>query len=110
MNIQPWVDVQFGDDGGFKQFLFMHLIAHQNMAEYLADQNLVIPNYPLDNIEQQEDWLFVHNQVHVEADARLGLTTPQDLELYNLKDETEFYDWMALHGQDHDRQFLAMGF
>jgi hypothetical protein len=109
MNLSPFVDVRFGDKEAFEQFIFMHLITHNNIAEYLADQNLKIDNYPLDNLDQQKDWLLTHQLVHNAIAGRLSLAAPPDLELYDLLKREEFDDWQSLHGQEHDRVFLAIG-
>lgn len=109
MNLSPFIDVRFGDKEAFDQFIFMHLITHNNIAEYLADQSLKIDNYPMDNLDQQKDWLLTHQLVHNAIDARLGLTAPADLELYDLREKDSFYDWATQHGQDHSRIFLAIG-
>lgn len=109
MNLSPFIDVRFGDKEAFDQFIFMHLITHNNIAEYLADQNLKIDNYPMDNLDQQKDWLFVHNEVHKAIASRLSLGAPQDLEQFHLDDRNEFDDFLSIHGAEHDRVFLAIG-
>jgi hypothetical protein len=119
MNIQPWSDVQWRDDAAWKQFVFMHMVAHNNMAEYFADQNLKIDNFPFDDVpwsgkpdemQQLQDFLFLHQRVHVELANRLSLTAPPDLELYKLNDEDQFNDWTSDHAAEHDRLLLAIGF
>lgn len=110
MNINVYTDVEFDDTEAMQQFGFVHFISHNTISEYVEDQNLAITNYPLDNMENQADWLFTHNQAHIIIAQQLGLTAPPDLELYDLKNETQFYDWMSLHSGEHDRIYLAMGF
>ena len=110
MNLAPYIDVKFEDKEAFSQFVFVHLLSHDAIGNYVHDQNLAVTNYPLDNIENKQDWMFTHNQAHIMIAQRLGLTAPQDLELYDLEEASEFYDFMALHGNEHDRVFLAMGF
>lgn len=110
MNLAPYVDVEFEDTEAMQQFAFVHLLAHNSIAEYLADQNLSIDNFPIDNMENQEDWMFQHMQTHIVIAQRLGLDAPQDLEVYDLQDKQQFYDWHALHAGEHDRILLAIGF
>lgn len=110
MNIAAYVDCEFEDEEAFSQFSFIHFIAHDTISAYIEDQNLAITNYPLENPEQQKDWLFTHNRAHMIIAQQLGLSAPQDMELYDLQDEHQFYDWMAIHGGEHDRILLAMGF
>lgn len=110
MNLAPYVDVEFGNEEAFSQFAFVHLLTHNNLAEYLGDQNLAIDNYPLDNMENQKDWMYTHQLVHVALASRLGLSAPQDLETFDLDNEQQFYDWSAIHSGEHDRLFLAVGF
>ena len=110
MNLAVYTDVKFEDKEAFEQFSFIHFIAHDTISSYIEDQNLSVTNYPLDNPDAREDWMLAHNQSHIQIAQRLGLTAPQDLELYNLGEPSEFYDWFALHGNEHDRILLAMGF
>ena len=110
MNLAPYIDVKFQDKEAFSQFVFIHMISHESIGNYVSDQNLALTNYPLDNTEDKRDWMFLHNRAHVQIAQRLGLTEPQDLELYDLEESTSFYDWMSLHGGEHDRILLAMGF
>ena len=110
MNLAPYIDVKFEDKEAFAQFVFIHMISHEAIGNYVSDQNLALTNYPMDNLEDKRDWMFTHNQAHIQIAQRLGLTTPQDLELYDLDESSEFYDWMALHGNEHDRILIAMGF
>lgn len=110
MNLAPYVDCEFGDQEAFRQFTFVHFIAHDTISTYIEDQNLSIENYPLENLEQQKDWLFTHNEVHRAVAQRLGLTAPQDLEKFDLNNKEQFYDWSSIHGQEHTRILLAMGY
>ena len=110
MNIAVYTDVKFEDKEAFSQFVFIHMISHESISNYITDQNLAVTNYPMDNLDDKRDWMFTHNQAHIQIAQRLGLTSPQDLELYDLDESSEFYDWMALHGNEHDRILLAMGF
>lgn len=110
MNLAPYIDVKFKDEEAFRQFSFIHVLTHDAISNYIEDQNLQVSNYPLDNVSAKQDWMFTHNQMHIQIAQRLGLTAPQDLELYDLDNETAFYDWMSLHGGEHDRILLAIGF
>jgi hypothetical protein len=61
-------------------------------------------------MENQPDWLFQHYQMHIQEALLLGLTAPQDLQMYDLRDETMYYDWLSIHGQEHERLFLVLGY
>ena len=110
MNLAPYIDVKFEDKEAFSQFVFVHLLSHDAIGNYVSDQTLAITNYPMDNLEDKSDWMFLHNRAHVQIAQRLGLTDSQDLELYDLEESSEFYEWMSLHGNEHDRILLVIGF
>lgn len=110
MNIAPYVDVAFGDGEAMSQFKFIHFVTHDTISQAIEDAGINIDNYPLDNWDNLPDFMFQHNIIHIRIAQALGLSAPQDLELYDLEEESQFYDWMAIHGQEHDRILLALGF
>ena len=110
MNIAPYVDCEFGDEEALDQFKWVHLLSHGSVNDFIESQGLPVTDYQMDNMENLPDWMFQHYQMHVQEARLLGLTAPQDLQLYDLKNESEFLDWMSIHGQEHDRLFLVVGY
>jgi hypothetical protein len=103
--------VRFGDPESLGEFLFENGLQHTLFANTLARQGLIVPRYPIIDVDLDnlDDWLQIHNQIH-EAEARfLGTSNPFNLLDVDLNKESEFYDWLSSHVGVHELNKAAAG-
>lgn len=111
MNMEVLSYVQFGDRDGLGEFLFENGTQHQLFYEILADQGILIPKYPITDadIDNLDDWLFVHNQEHQSLASALNLDNPFQLLDADWNVEADFYDWIGVHQSIHQQIAAALG-
>ena len=102
--------VKFGDRDGLGEMLFENGVQHQLFYEILADQGIVIPKYPITDADPSnlDDWLFVHNEMHVNLANLLNLDNPFQLLDSDWRVEEDFYDWIASHLYIHEQIASAL--
>ena len=91
--------VRHGDIDDLQGFAFENGLQHQLFADTLADSGVLIPKFPLLDINPNdvEDWLLVHQVEHQAMSAALDLSNPVNLLDSNWNDEDSFYDWISTH-------------
>lgn len=111
MNMEVLSYVKFGDKDGLQEFLWENAIQHQLFYNILADQNILIPQYPLADADTSnlDDWLFVHNQEHERLANTLNLDNPFQLLDSDWNVEEDFYDWIGVHQTIHQQIAAALG-
>ena len=110
MNLGISADVPFGNREAFDDFLLQNEVAHISYGSNLVRQkNIVISAIlPVGNPLDHTDWLNDHWRRHAEECLPLGIAVP-DLSVVDLKEETQYLDWMLLHSQLHQQQNKALG-
>jgi hypothetical protein len=101
----------FGQSDSLRDFLFENAIQHQNFADRLAQQDLVVQRYPLTDVdpEQLDDWLQVHQIEHQQIATYLNLNNPFNLLDTDWNQEDDFYDWIQQHLLIHENIARALG-
>ena len=95
----------------FRDLAGILAIGHQNIAEAASRiSQEAVPLYPLgDGRPGDKNWLFaLQQQMNAECKA-LIITQPTDLSDFNLNDESEFYSFTFLLGNEMERIRLAAG-
>jgi hypothetical protein len=109
VNIAIYADTPFGDEDAFNEFLGHHAAAHKGIAETMMRSGLQSNSIPLaDTPMDNQPWMLDHYQLHIGIGSQIGLGTP-DLASYDLKDETQYTDWMAVHSALHSAINAKLG-
>lgn len=109
MNISLAAQAPFGDEAAFDEFLGVHNIAHQTLAERAAQGGVLIVAVPFaDTPIGNPDWLLDHYQVHAQL-ARVTNTVLPDISTVDFTDEGQYHDWMDTHAQVHDQLNQILG-
>jgi len=111
MNMDALSLVRHGDIDGLQAFAFENGLQHQLFADTLEDTGVVIPKFPLLDINPNdiEDWLLAHQVEHQAISAELGLSNPVNLLDSNWNDEESFYDWLSTHLSLHQQIVASLG-
>lgn len=111
MNMDDLSYVEFGDVDGLGLMLFENGIQHKLFYEQLADNGILIPQYPLIDADPEnlDDWLFVHNQEHERLANQLNLDNPFQLINADWQVEDDFYDWIGVHLSIHQQIVKVLG-
>jgi len=111
MNMDDLSYVEFGDVDGLGVMLFENGIQHKLFYEQLADNGILIPQYPLIDADPEnlDDWLFVHNQEHERLANQLNLDNPFQLINADWQVEDDFYDWIGVHLSIHQQIVKVLG-
>lgn len=111
MNMDNLSYVEFGDVDGLGQMLFENGVQHKLFYEQLADQGILIPQYPIIDADPSnlDDWLFVHNQEHERLASQLNLDNPFQLINADWQVEEDFYDWIGVHLSIHQQIVKVLG-
>lgn len=97
------------DPAGWGQFLNGHAFEHENFrAKALSLANpIVIPSYNIrswrDEPEYVQSWLVTHEAIHQALRVLTGVEG-SDLSQVDLADDSQFYEWLESHAQEH-REF-----
>ena len=111
MNFEVLSYVKFGDKDGLEEFLFENGQQHKLFYEILMDKGIITPLYPIYNAETSnlDDWLFVHNEMHVNLANLLNLDNPFQLLDSDWRVEEDFYDWIGVHQTIHEQIAKQLG-
>lgn len=111
MNMEVLSYVKFGDKDSLGEFLFENGLQHQLFYNILGDNGIGIIKYPITDadLNNLDDWLFVHNQEHQALASTLGLDNPFQLLDADWNVENDFYDWIAVHQTIHEQIAAALG-
>jgi len=111
MNMEVLSYVKFGDKDGLGEFLFENGTQHLLFYQILADQGILVPQYPITDADPSnlDDWLFVHNQEHERLASILNLDNPFQLLDSDWNVEDDFYDWIGVHQTIHQQIASALG-
>lgn len=105
MNMEALSYVKFGDVDGLDEFLFENGQQHKLFYEILMDSGIITPLYPIFVADPKnlDDWLFVHNEMHVNLANTLNLDNPFQLLDSDWRVEDDFYDWIGVHQTIHEQ-------
>ena len=101
----------FRNRTAFRDLAGILAIAHQDFTDAIMRiTGESVPLYPLgDGQPNDKNWLFaLQQQLNAECRA-LIITQPTDLSDFNLNDESEFYSFTFLLGNEMERIRLATG-
>jgi hypothetical protein len=96
--------VKFGDREGLAEMLFENGLQHRLFHQIITDTGVTYPN-----INNLDDWLFVHNQEHESLASILILDNPFQLLDVDWNVEDDFYDWLGVHLTIHEQIAAALG-
>jgi len=111
VNMDVLASVKFGEQESLNEFLFENGLQHQLFRDYLAQQNVLGPAYPLIDVDvdQFDDWLQAHQVEHEFFAAQLGLSNPFNMLDADFRKENDFYDWLSEHYLTHIQIAGALG-
>ena len=111
MNFEVLSYVKFGDKDGLDEFLFENALQHKLFYEILMDKGIITPLYPIFNADPAnlDDWLFIHNEMHVQLATTLNLDNPFQLLDSDFRVEEDFYDWIGVHQTIHQQIAQQLG-
>ena len=95
MNLGPFQDVQFGDEGAFDDFRMALQINHTKIASVMFAQDLVYQTYPLiSSVRHTKDWQQLLQQELSSIFSLNNITGLPDFSGADLDEETQFQDFM----------------
>lgn len=106
--------LEYGDQAGWGEWLVGHYRQHLQYNTVLATQStpILIEIFPILTVEGGENglrfWLDAHQNWH-EAVRPLANVTGVDLSLVDFNDQSQFYQWIDLHNQEHAALDQAFG-
>ena len=105
MNMDQLSIVEWGDEESLREFMFENNVQHKLFWEYLTDQGIIVPRFPLADLDISniDDWLQIHQVEHQSFAAALNLDNPFNLLDTDWRIESDFYDWIATHLSIHQR-------
>jgi hypothetical protein len=103
MDMNTLSTLQFGDKEGLQAFLFENYQQHELFREYLFNQGVNSPAYPIADVDVDDfdDWLMMHQQEHQFFAAQLNLANPFNMLDADFRKEDDFYEWLAQHYLNH---------
>ena len=101
MNPVLWQVVPFKDPDAFTDFLWVHDQAHLVLAKLTG-----VPWFPTDDLKQNPER---HAQAHIALAKALQIPQVDDLQSFDLSDETSYLSFMLINSQDHMRLNTAAG-
>ena len=101
------VDVEEGWDA----FTFAHGMDHDTVFTKMLTLNFIPAYYPLYDFpkEQNDDYLFLHNEVHKSNAIFLNISGVPDLSTVDFSDRNQVSDWMNEHQAVHIAENTALG-
>lgn len=109
MDLSPFLNSVAGDQNSFNDFLMANSASHQSIKDALNELDLSITSFIIDRIDDENEWLLVHNDVHQQEYDLLGLTGLPDLVSVDLNDNEQYQDWMNRHVLAHQQVNLTLG-
>jgi len=111
VNVDTLSIVQWGDPESLQEFLFENGQQHKLFQEYLLDDNIIVPRYPIFDLDFSniDDWLLLHQVEHQAFAAALELDNPFNMLDTDWRIESDFYDWIANHVSIHRHIIAALG-
>lgn len=112
MNALLLADVEFDSPFSWGAFQLVHGMTHQSVYDALVKRNLVpffVPLYDFPR-EDNSEYLLDHYQTHLSQANLLGIVGVPDLSTYDLGNQGQFVDFLALHAQVHAAENAALGF
>src|SRR5438445_7152705 len=92
-----------GDEHGKGRWLLEHYIEHRRFADALLAQtpSIVSLDYPIQRMENEQDWLAAHQKMTASVHNGLGGGAAPDFERLDFEDEGALKDWFVRHGLLH---------
>ena len=110
MDLAIFADSPFDDRNAMNDFFLANYQSHSQIAKALEQQGSPISSQPIGDMANEKDWLEIHQEMHAEELAILGLgEIGVDLSNVDLKDESQYHDWMLQHAFIHTIVNGALG-
>ena len=109
MDMSLFIDLPFGDENALRDFIMRNSLAHKEVAVKFFAQGKSVPAYPIDNIDDLQDWLSSHNLIHQKELENLGSTQDYHLDQTDWNDEGQFREWLFMHALLHQSVNQALG-
>lgn len=90
-----------GDEGGKNRFLLEHYLEHMEIYRALAAQGIATVNYPIQTMEEPNEWLAAHQTMSQSVWSGIGGGQSTDLGRVDWNDAQQMQDWMVLHRDWH---------
>jgi hypothetical protein len=105
MDLSRYSSFSFEDEDAWKDFLLANSLSHTEYTDELARQGKSPLSYPVmdfdDSPEGHDDWLRMHQLLHVGINNLLGIASTPNLDDVDLTDATQFASWLTQHEQEH---------
>ena len=129
-SLTPYSTFGYGEKDAMQSFFSMHAVKHAEYAPYIASTYKVdtpifdlFDNSMVADVQQMmakkpqdrnnpmtlQQWLQLHNNLHVVEMQALNIQSGFDLVDADFTDPTNFYDWMQYHAYLHDIQDSVLG-
>ena len=110
IDMSVFADSPFGDPTAMKDFLFENSQQHGQVAKTLEQRGKGLSYTPIGDMANEADWLEVHQSIHEQELAILGLgDIGVDLSQVNLHDENQYRDWQMQHAFIHNYVNSTLG-
>lgn len=98
-----------GDPKGMQVWALTHYLEHQIFYNTLLSQGTVTINYPLQMIENMDEWLAWHDEEHQSVWKGVGGGQATDLQRVDWKNTNNLLDWFQIHAQVHYQIRQSLG-
>jgi hypothetical protein len=112
MNIAALEIVTFGNADELREMLFENGLQHHLFSTLLVRNfGVTVPSYPIidADVDNLDDWLQIHWEIHRAEDRVLALNTPFNLLDVDWNKETDFYEWLSSHADAHAQRARLFG-
>ncbi|HLZ34253.1 MAG TPA: hypothetical protein VKP13_09555, partial [Nitrospira sp.] len=93
MAFSALTDWKFGDEKGLQSFLLEHYLEHRLMHDALLALGFEPVDYPLQNMDDPDQWLNAHQLVSQSIWTGTGGGQSVDLATLDWKSERQVDDW-----------------
>lgn len=98
-----------GDKMALNDWLREHGDWHRLTAQKALDQgHNDLGTYDVIDMASREDWLYFHNQEHVNIASTFNIAAPPDLSYWDEQDAINFNNWLQAHALTHDAERKAL--
>ena len=91
------------DQAALLDWLGYHAQLHRAIQEKaVREGHTNLGTYPLATMADRDDWVYFHNEQHVEISQTYNLAAPPDLSYWDENDPVNFNNWLESHALVHD--------
>jgi len=99
----------YGDDLGFNNWLLAHYLEHVEFIDTLQDNSFTVLAYPIQSMEDPDQWLQTHHRMHQAIWTAIGGGTSTNLAAVDWKKDDQVQDWLEIHARIHQQIRDSLG-